>query len=228
MREYAGPATQWLIGLGTKLGRGVLDLALSVVAAFFFFRDGAYGARRLKVLLERVAGARGHRLLDVAETTINGVVYGMLGTALAQGALAAFGLWLSGVPGALFLGLLTSLLSFVPMGPPMVWFPATLWLFSTGEIEWGVFMGLWGFLVVSTVDNVIRPYFISLGSALPLLLVLLGVLGGIVAFGLLGVFIGPTLLAVGYTLLREWSHSEQLEQRADDPVAAEPERKIND
>jgi predicted PurR-regulated permease PerM len=208
VREYVGPVTQWLIGLGTNLGRGVLDLALSVVAAFFFFRDGAHGAKRVKILLEKVAGVRAHHLLEVAETTINGVVYGMLGTALAQGALAAFGLWLAGVPGALFLGLMTSLLSFVPMGPPMVWFPSTLWLFSTGQIEWGVFMGLWGFFVVSAVDNIIRPYFISLGSALPLLLVFLGVLGGIIAFGLLGVFIGPTLLAVGYTLMREWSHYE--------------------
>jgi predicted PurR-regulated permease PerM len=228
VREYVGPATQWLIGLGTKLGRGVLDLALSVAAAFFFFRDGAYGAKRLKVMLEKVAGERGHRLLIVAETTINGVVYGMLGTALAQGALAAFGLWLSGVPGALFLGVLTSLLSFVPMGPPMVWAPATLWLFSSGEIEWGIFMGLWGFLVVSTVDNVIRPYFISLGSALPLLLVFLGVLGGIVAFGLLGVFIGPTLLAVGYTLLREWSHSKELETLAGEREAADAARNGDD
>lgn len=214
VREYVGPATQFLLRVGRTLGQGVLDLALSVVAAFFFFRDGAHGAKRLRVLLDKVAGERGHRLLQVAETTINGVVYGMLGTALAQGALAAFGLWLAGVPGALFLGLMTSLLSFVPMGPPLVWFPATLWLFSTGNVEWGVFMGLWGFFVVSTVDNIIRPYFISLGSALPLLLVFLGVLGGIVAFGLLGVFIGPTLLAVGYTLLREWSHSKELELEA--------------
>ena len=218
-RQYVGPATQWLLGLGTKLGSGVLDLTLSVVAAFFFFRDGAHGARRLKVMLDKVAGERGHRLLAVAEQTISGVVYGMLGTALAQGALAAFGLWLAGVPGALFLGVITSLLSFVPMGPPLVWIPSTIWLFSTGEIKWGVFMGLWGFFVVSTVDNVIRPYFISLGSALPLLLVLLGVLGGIVTFGLLGVFIGPTLLAVGYTLMREWSHSAELE--AVDPGLSE-------
>jgi predicted PurR-regulated permease PerM len=212
VREYVGPATQWLIGLGTKLGRGVLDLTLSVIAAFFFFRDGAHGAKRLKVVLEKVAGERGQRLLDVAETTISGVVYGMLGTALAQGALAAFGLWLAGVPGALFLGLITSLLSFIPMGPPLVWLPSTLWLFSNGEIGWGIFMGLWGFFVVSTVDNIIRPYFISLGSALPLLLVFLGLLGGIAAFGLLGVFIGPTLLAVGYTLIREWSHAKELEE----------------
>lgn len=212
VRTYVGPATEWLFGIGTKLGRGVLDLSLSVIAAFFFFRDGAYGAKRVKVVLEKVAGERGTRLLTVAENTINGVVYGMLGTALAQGALAALGLWMAGVPGALFLGLLTSLLSFVPMGPPMVWFPAAAWLISAGEIEWGIFMGLWGFFLVSTVDNVIRPYFISLGSALPLLLVFLGVLGGIVAFGLLGVFIGPTLLAVGYTIMREWSHSEELEE----------------
>ena len=210
-REYVGPVTQWLLSFGGKLGGGLLDLTLSIVAAFFFFRDGAYGAMRLRTVLTKVAGERGHRLLGVAETTINGVVYGMLGTSLAQGALAAFGLWLSGVPGALFLGLLTSLLSFVPMGPPMVWLPASVWLLYSGELEWGIFMGLWGFLVVSTVDNVIRPYFISLGSALPLLLVFLGVLGGIVSLGLLGVFIGPTLLAVGYTLVREWSHSKELE-----------------
>ena len=173
-----------------------------------------------------MAGERGTRLLNVAENTINGVVYGMLGTALAQGALAALGLWIAGVPGALFLGLLTSLLSFVPMGPPMVWFPAAAWLISTGEIEWGIFMGLWGFFLVSTVDNVIRPYFISLGSALPLLLVFLGVLGGIVAFGLLGVFIGPTLLAVGYTMMREWSHSEELEEL--DAQTAAPDQNRND
>ena len=223
VREYVGPATQWLLGLGGKLGGGLLDLTLSVVAAFFFFRDGAYGAMRLKTVLTKVAGARGHQLLAVAETTINGVVYGMLGTALAQGALAAFGLWLAGIPGALFLGLLTSLLSFVPMGPPMVWLPSTVWLISTGELQWGIFMGLWGFFVVSTVDNIIRPYFISLGSALPLLLVFLGVLGGIVAFGLLGIFIGPTLLAVGYTLIREWSHSKELEA-----AQAEQEEPVGD
>lgn len=218
VREYVGPVTQGILGIGGKLGGGLLDLTLSVVAAFFFFRDGAYGAMRLKTMLTKVAGERGHRLLAVAETTINGVVYGMLGTALAQGALAAFGLWLAGVPGALFLGLLTSLLSFVPMGPPMVWLPSTIWLISTGQLEWGIFMGLWGLLVVSTVDNVIRPYFISLGSALPLLLVFLGVLGGIVAFGLLGVFIGPTLLAVGYTLIREWSHSKELDEPQAEPA----------
>lgn len=205
IRQYVSPATQWLLGVGTKLGRGVLDLALSVLAAFFFFRDGAHGAQRLKVVLERLAGERAHPLLEVVEDTIEAVVYGMIGTAIAQGALATFGLWIAGVPGALFLGFVTGLLSFVPMGPPLVWFPATVWLISNGDLKWGIFMGLWGFFVVSTVDNVVRTYFISRGSILPLMLVFLGVLGGIIAFGLLGVFIGPTVLAVGYSLVHEWS-----------------------
>lgn len=218
VREYVKPATEFLIGVGTKIGRGIIDLALSVLVAFFFFRDGAYGAARLRVLMDKVAGPRGRHLLDVAEETMIGVVYGILGTSLAQGALAAFGLWLAGVPGALFLGLLTSLLSFVPMGPPAVWLPSTIWLFSVGKIEWGIFMGLWGFCVVSTVDNIIRPYFISLGSSLPLLLVYLGVLGGIIAFGFLGLFIGPTLLAIAYTIIREWTHSKELDE-SEQPAA---------
>jgi predicted PurR-regulated permease PerM len=211
VREYVGPATQWLIGVGTKVGRGIFDLALSVLVAFFFFRDGAYGATRLQVVLDKVAGPTGHHLLAVAEKTMIGVVYGILGTALAQGALAAFGLYIAGVPGALFLGVLTSLLSFIPFGPPAVWLPATIWLFSVGQVEWGIFMGIWGMAIVSTVDNIIRPYFISLGSTLPLLLVYLGVLGGIIGFGFLGLFIGPTLLAIAYTIIREWSHSKAID-----------------
>ncbi len=216
--EYVKPATEFLLGVGTKIGRGIVDLALSVLVAFFFFRDGAYGAARLRVLMDKVAGPRGRHLLEIAEKTMIGVIYGILGTSLAQGLLAAFGLWLAGVPGALFLGLLTSLLSFVPMGPPMVWLPSTIWLFSIGRIEWGIFMGLWGFGVVSTVDNIIRPYFISLGSALPLLLVYLGVLGGIISFGFLGLFIGPTLLAIAYTIIREWTHSKELDE-SEQPAA---------
>jgi Predicted permease len=212
VKEYVKPATDFLFGVGGKIGRGIVDLALSVLVAFFFFRDGAYGAARLRVLMDKVAGPRGRHLLEVAEETMIGVVYGILGTSLAQGALAAFGLWLAGVPGALFLGLLTSILSFIPMGPPTVWLPSTIWLFSVGKIEWGIFMGLWGFCVVSTVDNIIRPYFISLGSSLPLLFVYLGVLGGIIAFGFLGLFIGPTLLAIAYTVIREWTHSKELDE----------------
>ena len=136
---------------------------------------------------------------------MRGVVLGILGTALVQGVLAGIGFWIAGIQAAPLLGFVTFLLSPVPIGPPLVWVPAGLWLINSGETGWGVFVLLWGVLVVSTIDNVIKPLIISRGSDLPFVMVLLGVLGGVVAFGFIGVFLGPVLLAVGYALLQEWA-----------------------
>lgn len=194
-----------LIATGAAIGRGVLDLSLGVLIAFFFFRHGVTVASRVSALISKFVGPRGQHLLNISKRTIIGVVYGVLGTALAQGALAGLGFWIAGVPGATFLGLVTLLLSFVPMGPPIVWVPAAFWLFSNDMMGAGIFMTVWGLIVISGVDNIIRPYFISLGSNLPLPLVILGVFGGLLAFGFIGLFIGPTLLAVAYTLVIEWS-----------------------
>lgn len=205
LQPYLETARDLALSTGVTLGEAVLQLGLSVLAAFFFFRDGAEGARRLFAAFERLVGERAQRLLEVAGSTIKGVVYGIIGTAIAQGSLQAIGLWLAGVPAALFLGFLTFFLSFVPMGPGLVWLPAAIWLFYKGAFGWGIFMTLWGFFAVSGVDNVLKPYLISRGSNLPLILVFLGVLGGVFAFGFLGVFLGPTLLALGYTLIQEWT-----------------------
>jgi predicted PurR-regulated permease PerM len=158
-------------------------------------------------------------LLAVAGGTVRSVVYGVIGTALAQATLQGLGLWLAGVPAAFFLGFLTFFLGFVPVGPPLVWLPAALWLLYNGTIGWGIFLIAWGFLVVSGVDNVLRPYLISRGSRLPLILMFFGVLGGLLAFGFLGVFLGPTLLAIGYVLFQEWSGAPL---SATKEVAAEP------
>lgn len=206
VRDYIRPK---LIATGAAIGRGVLDLALGVLIAFFFFRHGVVVVARTNLLIEKFIGPRAKHLLDVSKKTAIGVVYGVLGTALAQGALAGIGFWIAGVPGAPFLGLVTLLLSFVPMGPPLIWVPATLWLLSNGMTTHGIFLGVYGFLIISGVDNIIRPYFISLGSSLPLPLVILGVFGGLLAFGFIGLFIGPTLLAVAYALVMEWSHSDK-------------------
>jgi predicted PurR-regulated permease PerM len=202
---YVETARDLLLSTGVTLGQGVLQLSLSVLAAFFFFRDGAAGARQLDSAFQRLAGDRARRLLAVAGGTIRGVVYGIIGTALAQATLQAIGLWLAGVPAAAFLGFVTFFLSFVPMGPALVWLPATIWLFSKGALGWAVFLAIWGFFVVSGVDNVLKPWLISRGSKLPLILVFLGVLGGVIAFGVLGIFLGPTLLALAYTLVQEWT-----------------------
>ena len=134
---------------------------------------------------------------------MRGVVYGILGTALAQAVMAGIGFVMAGVPGAGVLTLLTFFLSVVPMGPPLIWGPAALWLFHEGSTGWGVFMLIWG-VGVSSIDNVVKPWLISQGSAMPFLLILLGVLGGALAFGFIGVFLGPTLLAVGFRLVEEW------------------------
>ena len=204
-RQFIEPAKKVLFAGGTTLLSGILQLALSIFIAFFFLRDGDAIVTRLHAAVDRIAGERGRRLALVAATTVRGVVLGILGTAIAQGVLMAIGLWMSGFAAAPLLGLVTFFLSPVPIGPPLVWIPAGLILFSQGETGWGIFLFAWGALVVSSVDNFIKPMIISRGSALPFALVLLGVLGGAVAFGFVGVFLGPVLLAVGYALIKEWA-----------------------
>jgi predicted PurR-regulated permease PerM len=207
LKRFVEPARRYLVAGGTTLLGGLLQLSLSVLIAFFLFRDGAAIMRRIETGVERLAPHRGRRLVRAAVDTIRGVVIGILGTAIAQGVLAALGFWIAGIQAAPLLGFATFLLSAVPVGPPIIWGAAGFVLIQQGDLAWGLFVLAWGTLVVSTVDNVIKPLIISKGSDLPFILVLLGVLGGIVAFGFIGVFVGPVLLAIGYALAKEWSES---------------------
>ena len=140
---------------------------------------------------------------------MRGVVYGILLTAIVQGVLTAFGLWLSGVPRPVLLGAVAGFLSVLPIGAPVVWIPAALWLMSSGHLGWGIFLAIYGVVAVSGANSVIRPWFIARGAQLPFLLTVLGVLGGAIAFGLLGIFLGPVLLGIGYTLVNEWAETEE-------------------
>ncbi|MDG4903507.1 MULTISPECIES: AI-2E family transporter [unclassified Mesorhizobium] len=198
------PATDIAVASGAVLGVGLLELALSVFIAFFFYRYGRQMAASVRGGSERIGGTRARHLLAVAGSTVTGVVYGVIGTAIAQGALAGLGFWIAGVPQALLLGFLTFLLSFVPAAPPVVWGSAALWLFFRGEVGWGIFVATWGLLLVSSIDNLLRPYLLTQANSLPVLLSFFGFLGGILAFGFIGVFLGPVLLAVGYSLFLEW------------------------
>lgn len=204
MKNLIPPAREAFVKAGGYLVAGVLQLALSVLVAFFLFRDGDAAAARVRDAASRVAGPDSRHLLDVAGKTVNSVVYGILGTGLAQGMLAGIGFLIAGVPGATLLGLVTFFLSVVPVGPPLIWGSATIWLFYQGSVGLAIFMGLWGLLVISLVDNFLKPIIISRGSHQPFILVFLGVLGGVLTFGFIGVFLGPTLLAVGYQVLNEW------------------------
>jgi predicted PurR-regulated permease PerM len=157
------------------------------------------------VAVEHLAGERGEYLIKVAGDTVRGVIYGILGTAIAQALMAGLGFWIAGVPGAVLLAVLTFFFAVVPFGPPLIWLPAALWLFAQNQTGWGIFMLSWGLLGISSVDNVVRPFLISHGSKMPFALIFCGVIGGALAFGLVGVFLGPTLLAVAFRLVEEWS-----------------------
>ncbi len=222
LKKWFEPARAYALKGGASVAEGLLQLTLSVLIAFFLFRDGDAIVSRLRGAVGRIAPERGLHMLQVALDTTRAVVYGILGTALAQGVLMAIGLWIAGFRAAPLLGLLTFFLSPVPIGPPLVWIPTSMILIMRGDHAWGVFLFLWGFLVVSTVDNFIRPMIISYGTNLPFILVLLGVFGGVVAFGFIGVFLGPVLLALGFALIKEWAGSSPSADVKGPSMRAEP------
>jgi predicted PurR-regulated permease PerM len=189
------------IGLAT----GALEIGLALFIAFFLYRDGEFVRERIAGGLVRVAGARGERLLAVAAGTVRSVVYGVLGTAFVQGLLMLVGLLIAGVPHAMLLAFITCLVSPLPIGAPIVWIGAAIWLYLTSGWGWTIFMLVWGTGLVSMADNVVRPILISRGGSTPIVIVLLGIIGGVLAFGFLGIFVGPTLLALAYSLIQEWT-----------------------
>ena len=205
LRPYFGMIVENGIRIVLSIAGGLLQFLLALVVAFFFYASGDALAASLTRIVGRIAGERAPRLIEVTGATIRGTVYGILGTAIVQGFLTAFGLWLSGVPRPVLLGAIAGFIAVLPIGAPVVWIPAALWLLSSGHTGWGIFLAAYGLLIISGSDNVIRPYFIARGAKLPFLLTILGVLGGALAFGLLGVFLGPVLLGVAFTLVVEFS-----------------------
>ncbi len=193
-----------LLWAGRLIAEGVLQLALATFIAFFFYRDGAALVRSLHGGITRVAGAMADELLTIVRDTVRGVVIGIVGTALAQGAIATIGFVIAGVPAALLLGGLTALLSLVPGGSVVGWLGATIWLLSQQQPGWAIFMAAWGTLLVSSIDNVLRPLLISRGASLSFALVFVGVVGGLLAFGFVGIFLGPALLALTWRLWNTW------------------------
>ncbi|MBM3378136.1 MAG: AI-2E family transporter [Betaproteobacteria bacterium] len=197
-----------ILKAATGLSSGVAELLLAVFLSFFLLRDG----HRITIWLD--GGARrlsqeGPQLLRLTARTIEGVVYGIVGTALVSGALGWIGYALAGVPKAFTLALLTFLGAFIPFGTVLVWGPAAVWLFQQGETGWAMFVLAWGAAVISSADNVIKPLLISRGSSMPFVMTLIGAVGGVIAFGVIGVFIGPTLTALAWFLAMQWMSRSQ-------------------
>jgi predicted PurR-regulated permease PerM len=205
VKAVAGKAAEWLLKHSVDFGKGVGQLALSVVILFFLYRDGKEMTERIVAGGQRIMGDAAQQYVTVVGRTVRGVVFGIIGTGMAQGILAAIGFWIAGVPSAFLLGLLVLVLSIVPVGPPLVWGAASIWLFRDGQTGWGIFMVIWGALAISGIDNLLKPYFISAGSKLPFIMTLLGAIGGVLTFGFIGIFLGPVLLAIGYSLVKEFT-----------------------
>ena len=192
----------WLAGI---IGSGLTQISIALVLVFFLLKDAPRIAERIKVAAEKIGGDKGLELLDLAGITIKGVVNGVIGTALVQGIAAGLGFLIVGAPGAILLGVITFFVAVIPIGPPLVWGGVAAWLFVKGDTGWGIFMVIYGIVVISSLDNVVRPLLIGNESRMPFALILFGLIGGTMAFGLIGLFVGPTLLALGYKLIKGWT-----------------------
>lgn len=208
-KQLFEPTRKLLTSAAALMGQGLLELTLVVFIAFFFYRDGHQLATHLSRFATKIAGELGERMLQLSRNTIMGVMIGIVGTAAAQALIALIGFLIAGVPAALLLSAATFFLSMVPVGPPLIWGGAAWWLYSQGETGWAIFMLIWGVAVISSVDNFLKPILISRTASLPILLIALGVFGGILAFGFVGIFLGPVILALALTLAESWSAPAQ-------------------
>jgi Ca2+-transporting ATPase len=205
-------AKQWLGELGkllSGLGRNIMSLGFILITLFFCFRDGEDAVGQLRLRLSPFLGKYQAIYLKAAGDTARAVVYGVVLAALGQGLMAGLGYSFAGVDAPALLGTMTAILAMIPMGAALVWLPVSLGLIFSGQLWPGVGLLFWGIFAVSTIDNVIRPLVISGAGRIPFLVVLYGVFGGLTAFGIIGVFLGPILLSVLLAVWQAWLKQQQ-------------------
>jgi predicted PurR-regulated permease PerM len=205
---YAGDAARWIAGQFGDIGRLVLHFLLTVAIAAILYANGETASEGTIRFGRRLAGDRGERVVRLAGQAIRGVALGVVVTALVQTVLAGLGLAIAGVPYAALLTAVVLFLCIAQVGPLLVLAPAVIWLFWIDATGRAILLLVWS-LVVGPIDNVLRPILIRRGADLPMLLIFAGVIGGLIAFGIIGLFVGPVMLAVTYTLLREWVNEQQ-------------------
>ena len=203
LTPYAGDTGKWLLLRLGGLGGMLLQFLLVIAMAAIFYTQGEAGARLARRFGRRLAGERGENAVLLAGQAIRGVALGVGGTALIQTVLGGLGLALAGMPLAALLSAFMLMLCIAQVGPLVVLLPAAAWLYWTGETGWCIFLLVWSG-IVGSLDNFVRPMLIRRGADLPLLLIFAGVIGGMLSFGLIGLFIGPVALAVTWTLLLAW------------------------
>jgi predicted PurR-regulated permease PerM len=203
LSPYTRAIILWFVGQLSRVGVMTLEFLLTTIIAAILYADGETAARGLLGFARRLAGEEGEHAVRLATQAIRSVALGVVLTALIQAVLGGVGLTVAGVP---FAGILTAImffLSIAQLGPGLVLIPAVIWLYWRGDSGWGTVLLVWSAMVIP-LDNFLRPLLIRKGVKLPLVLILAGVIGGLIAFGLVGIFVGPVVLAIGYTLLEAW------------------------
>jgi predicted PurR-regulated permease PerM len=210
--QLANWVQQWLSELGDLVGgvaQNALKLGFAVLTVLFIYRDGESLLDQVRRVLRRFLGSRVDAYIAAIGNTTKAVLYGLVLTAFAQGVLAGVGYWITGVRAPVLFGAFTALIALMPFGTPFVWGSLGAWLLFTGKTLEGIGLLLWGTLVVSSVDNLIRPLVISSATHIPFLLVMFGVIGGLASFGLIGMFLGPVVVAVLLAIWREWLEDQR-------------------
>lgn len=200
-------------------------LGMALMTLFFFYRDGMSLMKQIRQALRNIIGNRIDNYIDSVGATTQAVVYGIGLTALVQALLAGMGYFFAGAPNPILLTLITFMVALIPFGTPFAWGTVALWLLSQGHTTEGIGLALWGILVISWVDNLIRPIVISGATQIPFIIIFIGVLGGLTAFGFIGLFIGPVVLAISLAVWREWISQRKNEifaPKDDKPVPCDP------
>ena len=204
---YAGRFLQWFVGRIGSVGGMILQFLLTVIICAILYVNGETAALGIRKFAMRLAGANGEKAVYLAAATIRSVAMGVIVTAVAQTTVATVGLVVASIPGAGLIAAAILILCLAQIGPLLAMLPAVIWKFYSGDSLWG-FVLLAFTLVAGTMDNVMRPILIKKGADLSLILIFAGVIGGMISIGVMGIFIGPVILAVTYVLLRDWVERE--------------------
>ena len=208
LQPYVGSLVRWFGSQAGSFGTLVVHFLVMLIISIILFAKGDVAARGVLLYFHRLAGDKGRSVVVLAGEAIRAVALGVIVTALIQSAASGIGMAIAGIPRAGLLTAVVFLLCIAQVGPFLVLVPGVIWLYASGSPGRGTFFLLWT-LVVITMDNVIRPWLITRGANLPLLLIFAGVIGGLLGFGVIGLFVGPVILAVSYTLLEAWVKEEE-------------------
>jgi predicted PurR-regulated permease PerM len=203
LRPYAKAAAAAALSITGSLGGVLVHVLLTLIIAAILYAKGEVAASGVLAFARRIGGDRGAATVELAAQAVRSVALGVVVTALVQSVLAGVGLWVCRIPHPGVLTAIAFVLGIAQLGPVLILAPAVAWLFFNGEPGWGTVLLIWSLPVIA-LDNVLRPILIRRGVALPMLLIIAGVIGGLIGFGVIGLFVGPVILAASYTLLGAW------------------------